>query len=124
MPTMSLSRSAPGGANTPVDLPARSRPRTVLSSGTPNGFVARSSGGESPELVFQRPFGARTWSRSENVYIGIAAAQLRATPEAVRHGTRRPSCWDLHGSGPSSGGTGSAPHTTSLRRLAAANVGA
>src|SRR5581483_5799891 len=102
---MSDVGSTPGGAKKPEVSPAANNPAMVLWMGTPNGSVWLPSGGASAHPSVPRPFGASTWIRSENVYMGTAAAQLNGVlPFGVVHGASEPSALPVHGSGPSAAG--------------------
>src|SRR5512144_2838970 len=123
--TMSASGSVPGTARDAVACATSSNPDTVVCSGTPNGFVWLPSRGAHRQPSLLRPFGASTCRRSENVYIGTAAAHVSGVlPSGVRHGTSAPFALPAHGSGPSAEGTGAPPHIVLPASSAADAVGA
>src|SRR5262245_3902212 len=122
---MSASGSVPGVATDAVSCATSSKAATVPWSGTPNGFVWSPSRGAYRQPSVLRPFGASTCKRSENVYIGTAAAHVSGVrPSGVRHGTSAPSALPAHGSGPSAAGTDAPPHIVLPASSAAAAVGA
>src|SRR4051794_8619354 len=122
---MSALGSTPGGAKNPDVSPAASSPATVLSIGTPKGSVWLPSTGANGHPSEPRPLGASTWMRSAKVYMGMAAAHVNGVlPFGVVHDARSPSPFPLHGSGPSTAGTGAPPHMTRPASNAAMAVGA